>query len=65
MSPKKPSLLSEQIVNLRAQDHMSDLGKAINVFTPKNIENPFLKPLEQGQTPQAQVQVTQPAEPKK
>jgi hypothetical protein len=32
------------IANLKSQDQSSDLAKSINVFKPKDVENPFLKP---------------------
>jgi hypothetical protein len=41
------------IVNLHANDQSSDLGKAINVFKPQDVPNPFL---EQSNQPQAQAQ---------
>jgi hypothetical protein len=52
------------IVNLQANDQSCDLGKAINVYKPQDVKNPFLEelnPQPNRSLPQAQVATNQRA----
>lgn len=51
------------IVNLKTQDQSPDLGKAINVYKPQDVKNPFLEQSKQPQRP-AQPPATQSTEQK-
>jgi len=73
MSHRKPPGDSAQgsqtalrtIINLKTHDQSSDLGKAINVFKPKDVANPFLGQSKQAQAPKVQPAENQPAQEKK
>lgn len=49
----------------RTQDQSSDLGKAINVFKPANVKNPFLGQSKQGQSTNSQSPPCESIEQKK
>jgi hypothetical protein len=39
----------------KAQDQAPDLGRAVNVFRPTNVKNPFLEQSKPSQAPKTQV----------